>query len=91
MFFRVFLIAQTLHYDIPLTYGGGLIGPPFFQRPINLEMVLYKKCEKISMPLLGSQLYESILYLLQKHLCFLEFDFENYFPESGGPKDSCHM
>ncbi len=75
----------------PLTYGEGLIGPPFFQRPRSLETLFKKKFEKISIPLLGSHLCESILDLLQQHLCFLQFDFENYFPESGGPKGSCHM
>ncbi len=37
----------TLLNTSPLTYGGGLIGPPFFQRPRSLEMLLYKKFEKL--------------------------------------------
>jgi hypothetical protein len=49
----------------PLTYGGGLIGPPLFQRPRSLEMLLCQKFEKITIPLLGSLLCESILLLLQ--------------------------
>jgi hypothetical protein len=49
----------------PLTYGGGLIGPPLFQRLRSLIVLKCQKFEKISIPLLGSLLCESILFLLQ--------------------------
>jgi hypothetical protein len=48
----------------PLTYGGVLIGPPIFSEAKKSKKLLYKKIEKISIPLLGTHVCESILDLL---------------------------
>jgi hypothetical protein len=63
-FFFIYFVQNMFPY-VPLTYGGGLIGPPLFQRPRSLEMLSCQKFEKISITLLGSLLCESILLLLQ--------------------------
>jgi hypothetical protein len=75
----------------PLTYGGGLIDPPLFQRPRILKFLFCEKIEILPNPLLGPFLDNYIFVFLQKHLICLQFVFEKSFPESGGSKDGCQV
>ncbi len=75
----------------PLRYGGGLIGPPFFQRPNNQKNLKCQKSEKNSIPPLISLLCTLCFNFYQSHLVFLQNTFEKTFPESRSPKGSCHI
>jgi len=75
----------------PLRYGGGLIGPPFFQRPNSQKNLKYQKSEKISIPPFRSLLCTLCFNFYQNHLVCLQNTFEKTYPESRGPKGSCHI
>ncbi len=75
----------------PLRYGGGLIGPPFFQRPNSQKNLKYKKSEQISIPPLISLLFTLCFNFYQNHLVCLQNTFEKTCPESRSPKGSCHI
>ena len=81
---RCFSFPSTFN---PLRYGGGLIGPPFFQRPNSQKNLKCQKSEKITIPLLRSVLCTLCSNFYQNHLVCLQNAFENNNPNSVADPD----
>jgi hypothetical protein len=71
--------------------AGGLLAPPFFKGQIVKKTLSAKNLKKFLSLLLDLFFvrYDSIFY--QNHLVCLQNTFEKTYPESRGPKGSCHI
>jgi hypothetical protein len=74
-----------------LDMGGGLIGPPFFQKQNSQKNLKWQKSEKIPIPTIRSLLCKFCFNFYQNHLVCLQNAFEKTYPESWSPKGSCHI